>query len=77
MAHVRIHRVRRIRCANTRSEREAADAPATLRSIASSSGISLELRIFLRKGSFHFIRVCDNFFIEPGRDGMPLPAPVA
>jgi len=76
VAHVRIHRVRRLRCTDAWIEREAADALMTLRSIASSPAISRELWICSPKGSYRFFRVTDTGLIELGRDGLPVPVPV-
>ena len=55
VAHVRIKRVTRVHCSQVWIEREAADALAALRAVASGRGISRELWVFLprgRSGSF-------------------------
>jgi hypothetical protein len=73
VAHVRIHRVRRLRCTHAWIEREAADALITLRSIVSSPAISRELWICSPRGSYRFFRVLDTGLMELGRDGLPVP----
>ena len=75
IAHVRIKRVRRLHCPHAWIEREAADALAMLRAIASAPGISRELWIFLPYGSFRFFRVTDTGLIELDRGGTVLPMP--
>jgi hypothetical protein len=75
VAHVRIHRIRRLRCTHAWIEREAADALITLRSIVSSPAISRELWICSPKGSYRFFRVFDNSLMELGRDGLPVAVP--
>ena len=52
VAHVRIKRVTRVHCSHAWIESEAADALAALRAIASGSGISRELWVFLPRGAF-------------------------
>jgi hypothetical protein len=73
VAHVRIKRVTRVHCSHTWIEREAADALASLRAIASAPGISRELWVFLPRGSFRFFRVEDTGLIELSRDGSVMP----
>jgi hypothetical protein len=75
VAHVRIKRVSRLHSSLAWIEREAADALAALRAIASAPGISRELWIFLPYGSFRFFRVTDTGLIELERDGTVLPVP--
>ncbi|MFA4860197.1 hypothetical protein [Methanoregula sp.] len=75
VAHVRIKRVTRVHCSHAWIEREAADALATLRAIASGPGISRELWVFLLRGSFRFFRVTDTGLIELSRDGSVMPEP--
>ena len=60
VAHVRIKRVTRVHCSPAWIEREVADALADLRAIASGSGISRELWVFLPRGRFRFFRVTDT-----------------
>ena len=72
VAHVRVRRVNRIRIAPDWLEREAAEDIATLRFIASSSGISRELWIHTPKGTFRFFRILDDSLVELDRDGQPL-----
>jgi len=69
VALVRIKRVTRVHCSPAWIEREAADALADLRAIASGSGISRELWVFLPRGRFRFFRVTDTGLIELSRDG--------
>lgn len=69
VAHVRIKRVTRVHCSHAWIEREAADALAALRAIASGSGISRELWVFLPRGAFRFFRVEDTGLIELDRTG--------
>jgi hypothetical protein len=73
VAHVRIKRVTRIHCSPAWIEREAADALADLRAIASGSGISRELWVFLPRGRFRFFRITDTGLIELSRDGSVMP----
>jgi len=73
VAHVRIKRVTRIHCPHAWIERDAADALATLRTIASGPGISRELWAFLPRGSFRFFRVTDTGLIELDRHGSVIP----
>jgi hypothetical protein len=73
VAHVRIKRVTRVHCSHAWIEREAADALAALRAIASGSGISRELWVFLPRGAFRFFRVEDTGLIELSRDGSVIP----
>jgi hypothetical protein len=73
VALVRIKRVTRIHCSPAWIEREAADALADLRAIASGSGISRELWVFLPRGRFRFFRVTDTGLIELSRDGSVMP----
>lgn len=73
VAHVRIKRMRHLRCSAQWLEREAAEELAALRIIASSSAISRELWICSPKGNFRFFRVCDGSLVELNRDGQPLP----
>jgi hypothetical protein len=70
VALVRIKRVTRIHCSPAWIEREAADALADLRAIASGSGISRELWVFLPRGRFRFFHVTDTGLIEISRDGI-------
>ena len=82
VAHVRIKRVTRVHCDHAWIECEAADALAGLRAIASGSGISRELWVFLPRGAFRFYRVTDTGLVELSRDGLVMPekpksAPVA
>jgi hypothetical protein len=72
-AFVRIKRVTRIHCSPAWIEREAADALADLRAIASGSGISRELWVFLPRGRFRFFRVTDTGLFELNRDGSVMP----
>ncbi len=74
-AHVRIKRVTRLRCTYAAIEREAADALATLRSIASGPGISRELWVYLPRGSFRFFRVEETGLVELNRDGTVMTVP--
>ena len=73
VAHVRIKRVTRVHCSPAWIEREAADALAALRAIASGPGISRELWVFLPRGAFRFFRVTDTGLIELSRDGAVMP----
>jgi hypothetical protein len=73
VAHVRIKRVTRVHCSHAWIEREAADALAALRAIASGSGISRELWVFLPRGAFRFFRVEDTGLVELSRDGAVMP----
>ena len=73
VAHVRIKRVSRVHCSHTWIEREAADVLAALRAIASGSGISRELWVFLPRGAFRFFRVTDTGLVELDRDGVVMP----
>lgn len=73
VAHVRIKRVTRVHCSHAWIEREAADALAMLRAIASGPGISRELWVFLPRGAFRFFRVTDTGLIELNRDGSVMP----
>jgi hypothetical protein len=73
VALVRIKRVTRIHCSPAWIEREAADALADLRAIASGSGISRELWVFLPRGRFRFFRVTDTGLIELDRTGLVMP----
>ncbi len=66
VAHVRIKRVTRVHCDHAWIEREAADALAALRAIASGPGISRELWVFLPRGAFRFFRVTDTGLVELG-----------
>lgn len=82
VAHVRIKRVTRVHCDHAWIEREASDALAALRAIASGHGISRELWVFLPRGAFRFFRVTDTGLVELDRDGAVMlekanPAPVA
>lgn len=74
VAHVRVMRVRRLRCTLAWLEREVADALAGLRMIASSPAISRELWICSPRGIFRFFRVSAKGLEELDRDGRPLPA---
>ena len=69
VAHVRIKRVTRVHCDHAWIECEAADALAGLRAIASGSGISRELWVFLPRGAFRFFRVEETGLVELSRDG--------
>ncbi len=69
VAHVRIKRVTRVHCSHAWIESEAADALAALRAIASGSGISRELWVFLPRGGFRFFRITDTGLVELDRDG--------
>ncbi len=73
VAQVRIKRVTRVHCSHAWIEREAADALAALRAIASGSGISRELWVFLPRGAFRFFRVEDTGLIELDRTGAVMP----
>jgi len=73
VAHVRVKRMRHIRCPEQTLEREAADELAALRIIASLPKISRELWICSPKGNFRFFRVMDDSPVELDRDGQPLP----
>jgi hypothetical protein len=73
VAHVRVRRVRHLRCTLAWLEREVADALAGLRMIASSPAISRELWICSPRGLFRFFRVCDDGLVELDRDGRVLP----
>jgi hypothetical protein len=73
VAHVRIKRVTRVHCSHAWIEREAADALATLRAIASGPGISRELWVFLPRGAFRFFRVTDTGLVEISPDGSVMP----
>jgi hypothetical protein len=73
VAHVRIKRVTRVHCSHAWIEGEAADALAALRAIASGSGISRELWVFLPRGRFRFFRVTDTGLVELSRDGSVMP----
>lgn len=73
VAHVRIKRVTRVHCSHAWIEREAAEALADLRAIASGPAISRELWVFLPRGSFRFFRVTDTGLIELNRDGSVMP----
>jgi hypothetical protein len=68
-ALVRIKRVTRVHCSHAWIEREAADALAVLRAIASGSGLSRELWVFLPRGRFRFFRVTETGLVELSRDG--------
>ena len=73
LALVRIKRMRYIRCTLQWLEREAFDTIAGLKVIPSSKEISRELWICSPDYCWRFFRVCDDGFVELGRDGMPLP----
>jgi hypothetical protein len=73
VAHVRIKRVTRVHCDHAWIEREAADALEALRAVASGSGISRELWVFLPRGAFRFFRVEDTGLIELDRTGAVIP----
>jgi hypothetical protein len=73
VAHVRIKRVTRVHCDHAWIGREAADALAGLRAIASGHGISRELWVFLPRGAFRFFRVTDTGLVELDRDGAVMP----
>ncbi len=73
VAHVRIKRVTRVHCSHAWIESEAADALAALRAIASGSGISRELWVFLPRGAFRFFRVAETGLVELSRDGSVMP----
>ncbi len=77
VAHVRVMRVRHLRCTLAWLEREVADALAGLRMIASSPAISRELWICSPKGLFRFFRVCDDGLVELDRDGNQVPVQVS
>jgi hypothetical protein len=68
-ALVRIKRVTRVRCSHAWIEAEAADALASLRAIATGTGISRELWVFLPRGAFRFFRVENDGLVELSRDG--------
>jgi hypothetical protein len=74
VAHVRIKRMRHLRCTTQWLEREAADELAGLRIIASSPAISRELWICSPRGNFRFFRVLEDSLVELDRDGRLLPA---
>jgi hypothetical protein len=73
VALVRIKRVTRVHCDHAWIEREAADALAALQAIASGSGISRELWVFLPRGAFRFFSVTDTGLVELSRDGSVMP----
>jgi len=73
VAHVRIKRMRHIRCTEQTLEREAADDLAALRFIAFSPQISRELWICSSRGNFRFFRVLEDSLVELDCDGQPLP----
>jgi len=73
VAHVRIKRMRHIRCSEQMLEREAAEELAALRLIASSQQISRELWIVSPRGKFRFFRIADDALVELDRDGRQLP----
>jgi hypothetical protein len=73
VAHVRVMRVRHLRCTLAWLEREVADALAGLRMIASSPAISRELWICSPRGLFRCFRVCDDGLVELDRDGKQRP----
>lgn len=74
VAHIRIKRMRHIRCTVQWLEREAAEELAGLRMIASSPAISRELWICSPRGNFRFFRVMEDSLAELDRDGRLLPA---
>jgi hypothetical protein len=74
VAHVRIKRMRHIRCTVQWLEREAAEELAGLRMIASSLAISRELWICSPRGNFRFFRIMEDSLVELDRDGRLLPA---
>jgi len=74
VAHVRIKRMRHLRCTVQWLEREAAEELAALRIIASSPQISRELWLCSPRGNFRLFQVCDDSLVELDRDGLPLPA---
>jgi hypothetical protein len=76
VAHVRIKRLRHLRCSMQWLEREAADELNGLRIIASSPAISRELWICSPRGNFRFFRVLEDSLVELDRDGRLLPAQV-
>jgi hypothetical protein len=69
VAHVRIKRMRHLRCSMQWLEREAADELAALRLIVSSPAISRELWICSPRGNFRFFRVSADSLAELDRDG--------
>jgi len=73
VAHVRIKRVTRVHCSHAWIEGEAADALVALRAVASGSGISRELWVFLPRGAFRFFRVEDTGLVELDHDGSVMP----
>jgi hypothetical protein len=73
VAHVRIKRMRHLRCTMQWLEREAADELAALRIIASSPAISRELWICSPRGNFRIFCVMDDSLVELDRNGQPLP----
>ena len=73
VVHVRIKRVRHIRCSGQVLELEAAEDLAALRLIAGSLQISRELWICSPRGNFRFFRVLEDSLVELDRDGRPLP----
>ena len=73
LAHVRIKRVTRVHCYHAWIEREAADALAALRAIASGPGISRELWVFLPRGAFRSSGLRIPGLIESDRTGAVMP----
>ncbi len=73
VAHVRVMRVRHLRCTLAWLEREVGDALAGLRMIASSPAISRELWICSPRGIFRFFRIGNSGLEELDRDGRVLP----
>ena len=72
VAHVRVMRVRHLRCTLAWLEREVADALAGLRMIASSPAISRELWICSPRGIFRFFRIGRQRARGAGPDGRVL-----
>ncbi len=77
VSHVRVKRMRHLRCTLGQLEREAGDELAALRMIASSPGISRELWICSPLQTFRFFRITDNGLVELDRDGRALPEEVS
>ncbi|OPX63221.1 MULTISPECIES: hypothetical protein [unclassified Methanoregula] len=73
VVHVRIKRMRHIRCSEQALELEASEDLAALRLIAESLQISRELWICSPRGNFRFFRVLADSLVELDRDGQPLP----
>lgn len=73
VAHIRVKRMRHIRCSPGQIEREAGGELAALLMIASSPAISRELWLCSPTGKFRFFQVTGAGLAELDRDGRPLP----